>query len=1231
MRVTKKYFLCGVACALLTVMLLGLAACKKAPEVQIAEPSVTTKTTEPPVFIEPDLPEREINIKNYNVIGQWENTRVTANGEDSSYGPFRSQDFNTFTKWNPQAKSGYAGDPGIVYELERACNLNKVVFTFSGEYYFELYVGTDEENYTLVADIDRTNIARAFVDGICTLEGLQLQNIRFVKLIFKGSANNNAWVNLREVEFFESGEKNTDVDWMIPPPPETAVVVQGEVIGSWAKNNVNHGTNPIVNSFDNDVETKWNPQAAKGYSGNPGVIYTLDKPYDIKRIELTMGKLRHYFELYVSSDGKSYKRIANICTLNEHRAYSDGVCKLDGLNLQGVQYVKMIFTGREDNQTWVNFHELSLYDTGTEGLSISWMNPWIEKTLPIAKAELTGEWNKDNANHAQHPLTASYDGNLATKWNPAAKGSFAGDPGVIYTLKKAATIKRLELTFTHDHHYFDVYFSTNGTDYKKIASISSENALKAYGKESSLVCTLDGLNEENVQYIKIVFTGRVANTTWVNLVEFKALNTGKDGLDTSWMLPAQDESLKIISGTVSGEWLYDNVDHAQHPLSASFDGKLTSKWNPAAKGNFAGEPGVVYTLENAGTLKCLELTFTHDHHYFDLYVSYDGETYKKIAKISAENSEKAYGTSESLVCTLDGLAEENVQYIKLVFTGRFASTTWVNLVEIKALPNGTEGLDISWMLPEEKPDATEPDEPSDGIPHIVSHSLVGDWILGREGDPNVGPQLSYDGNTDTRWNPQASGNYAKEQGIVYTLDGWYDLESVSMTFYRENDMYFDLYGSADGVKYDLLAQVTAENAVEYYTDTVCTAAVTANTVKYLKVMFTGRSIANDFVNVYEVVVSGTETTEPESTEPEETEPEVTAPEITEPEITEPGVSEPQEKIITIIGHEAVGNWVNDQVWDNGSDDLNVGPQKSYDGDTNTKWNPQASGNYAKEQGIIYTLDGWYELETVVCTFSAADMYFAVYGSADGSNYTLLAEVTKENITELYSGATCNLDVSCAEAVKYIKLMFTGRANHMDFVNLHEVSLTGTAAQESEATEPEVTEPQITEPEATEPEQEKQPVAVQFTGFEVNGDWANDRIWDDGSNDLNTGPQLCCDGKTTTKWNPAVKSYTGNEGIVFTLDKLYDLQQMKLTFASGEVMYFKLYGSFDGVTYTPIADITSADTSMYSGGVCTLEDTAADKVKYIKLVFTGKSNNSTWINFYEFEITAIPCEELTIDN
>ena len=93
---------------------------------------------------------------------------------------------------------------------------------------------------------------------------------------------------------------------------------------------------------------------------------------------------------------------------------------------------------------------------------------------------------------------------------------------MVYTLEKADTLKRLELTFTHDHHYFDVYVSSDGTAYKKIAVITAENTLKAYGSEESLVCTLDGLSVKKVKYIKLIFTGRKADTTWVNLVEVKA-------------------------------------------------------------------------------------------------------------------------------------------------------------------------------------------------------------------------------------------------------------------------------------------------------------------------------------------------------------------------------------------------------------------------------------------------------------------------------------------------------------------------------------------------------------------------------------------------------------------------------------------------------------------------------------------------------------------------------------
>ena len=1243
MKTAIKRCLRGLTVILLIVVcgVFLLTGCRN--KTPVLETTVPPEETAPPVFVEPELEEREVNIQTYYVIGEWANSRVVAGSEDTTYGPFRSQDFNVFTKWNPQANPGYAGSPGIIYLLEKECDLNKIVFTFSGKpYYFELYVSKDGEDYTLIADIDRTNAAQAYSNGICTLEGLALEGIRYVKLVFTGAEGGNTWVNLKEVEFFESGSKDLDTSWMIAEKPDTAVIVKGEPIGSWNKDHVNHGVNPMANSYDNDAETKWNPQALTGYTGNPGVIYTLDKPYNIKRIEVNLGSINHYFELYVSTDGRNYTRVANICTLNESRAYASGICKLDGLDLQNIQYVKMIFTGREDNGTWVNLFELSLYETGNGGSSADWRNPYIEKSLPITKAEISGLWNKDSVNHGQHPLQASYDNNLSTKWNPAANGGFSGEPGVVYTLDQAYTVKRFELTFTHDHHYFDLYVSADGAEYKKVAAISAENALKAYGSEESLVCTLDGLSEKKVKYIKLIFTGRKADTTWVNLVEVKAFHTGTEGLDISWMLPESEEpeqSWKIVDAEAHGQWLYDNVEHAQHPLAASYDGNMNSKWNPAAKGGFAGDPGVVYTLEKADTLKRLELTFTHDHHYFDLYVSADGTEYKKIAVITAENALKAYGSEESLVCTLDGLSEETVKYIKLIFTGRKADTTWVNLVEVKAFHTGTEGLDTSWMLPESEepdeptepnttePETTEPETPDDGTPKIIAHNVIGAWVNDQiwdngTDDLNVGPQLSYDGDPSTRWNPQASSGYAQEQGIIYTLNGWYDLEKVECTF-STADMYFEVYVSSDGSSYTKLGEVTDETLSTLYHGATCSMdGSEGRAVQFVKLLFTGRANNMDFVNLYEVKILGAAVNEPEATEPEVTEPETTEPETTEPETTEPEVTEPEALDPAIVSHTLIGNWILGR-----EGDPNVGPQLSYDGNSATKWNPQASGHYAKEQGIIYTLNGLYDLNSVTMTFhSEQDMYFTLYGSSDGETYTELACVTAQNAAEYYQAAVCTVDIAAGEKIQYLKVLFTGRRNNSDYVNLYEVLITGTVWEEPDVTEPETTEPETTEPEETVPEETMQPVAAQITDFEVIGTWANDRIWDDGSNDLNTGPQLCCDGKTNTKWNPAVRSYTGAEGIIFTLDQLYDLQQLKLTFAAGEVMYFQLYGSADGVSYTPIVNVTAADTAMYANGVCTLEDIAADKFKYIKLLFTGKSNNSTWINFYEFDIMALPGEE-----
>ena len=204
---------------------------------------------------------------------------------------------------------------------------------------------------------------------------------------------------------------------------------------------------------------------------------------------------------------------------------------------------------------------------------------------------------------------------------------------------------------------------------------------------------------------------------------------------------------------------------------------------------------------------------------------------------------------------------------------------------------------------------------------IVSSQFSGTWINTRSEDKNLGPQNSYDGDPSTKWNPQAKTGFVEEPGIIYELGGWYQLDTIQVTF-ASAESYFIVYTSADGKNFTELYNVNDETiASAYYGPTASIDASSANTVKYVKLVFTGRTLDNDFVNLHEVTITGYE------------------------------VAEPDVKAV-IMDHNAIGAWVNDQIWDDGTDDLKAGPQLSYDGDAASRWNPQASGGYAQEQGII---------------------------------------------------------------------------------------------------------------------------------------------------------------------------------------------------------------------------------------------------------------------------------------
>ena len=108
------------------------------------------------------------------------------------------------------------------------------------------------------------------------------------------------------------------------------------------------------------------------------------------------------------------------------------------------------------------------------------------------------------------------------------------------------------------------------------------------------------------------------------------------------------------------------------------------------------------------------------------------------------------------------------------------------------------------------------DKKDEGI-KVISHLTIGGWLDDREESKELGPYRSYDGNTSTKWNPQASGNYKGEAGIIYLLNGYYDLEEISLTF-GSREYFFDLYVSTDGEEYAQVCSVTSANMSDYFSE-----------------------------------------------------------------------------------------------------------------------------------------------------------------------------------------------------------------------------------------------------------------------------------------------------------------------------------------------------------------------------------------------------------------------------
>ena len=315
--------------------------------------------------------------------------------------------------------------------------------------------------------------------------------------------------------------------------------------------------------------------------------------------------------------------------------------------------------------------------------------------------------------------------------------------------------------------------------------------------------------------------------------------------------------------------------------------------------------------------------------------------------------------------------------------------------------------------------------PESGEYIIVGHQILGDWVLDREGDSKIGPHLTYDLNINAAWNPEATNDkenghyYVAGEGILYVLEKPYDLTQIQLDFdIREN--YFDLYVSADGVNYNSVASVTVGNVDTYFDNLVATFNGNYSNVKYIKILFTGGARDEEgnpsvYVSLSEVSVSGT---------------------VSDVKKDEQAVN------ASIDGHTVLGTWY--QSFDGSP---TAGPQFAYDGSTGTRWNPQVT-NFKSGEGIIYELDGAYDLREIKLFFGSRPHYFDIYVSADGENYMPLAVVNVDNYDRFYTdGFVCNLEGLANQDIQYIKVVFTGTSTNTTYIILNEIQISGVKVTE----------------------------------------------------------------------------------------------------------------------------------------------------------------------------------------
>jgi len=117
------------------------------------------------------------------------------------------------------------------------------------------------------------------------------------------------------------------------------------------------------------------------------------------------------------------------------------------------------------------------------------------------------------------------------------------------------------------------------------------------------------------------------------------------------------------------------------------------------------------------------------------------------------------------------------------------------------------------------------------------------------------------------------------------------------------------------------------------------------------------------------------------------------------------------------------------------------------------------------------------------------------------------------------------------------------------------------------------------------------------------------------------PSRAYDDNIETKWNPCISAFSAEPEITFYLNAKADIDSINMTF-SARRQYMTIYVSSNDVDYTEAVTITADNyEQFYTDYVCNISNLNVSGVSSFKIVFTGSSDNTYWVNFWEMEIGA----------